>query len=786
MLVSVFCAFFISGFCALALEVVWSRMLTLVFGASVYGQSIVLGLFMGGMALGAHWVGKRIGQARYPLFWYGLLEGVVAIFGLATLALIPLAENLSFGSPQVDFLTHIIMVALIIVPATFAMGGTFPVLYRVLTDVGEPGCDRSLLHVSNLYLFNTIGALTGIAACNYLLLATLGMTATVFIAVTLNAVLSAYFILRRHASPSRATVPQPDEQKPPEPRHRMILGALFLSGFATMMYEISWSRAINFSFGSSTFTFSLVIFSFIFGLGLGTAWIRKKTLQEREKRILCTDLQTWLVLFVALFVFVAARIPTFAGTFFELCQGVYWRIHVLEVLLLILLISPVAFLIGASFPLLVTLVVKNGQPSESAVGTAYSINTWGAIVGALMSGFLLVPLVGPFQTIWIGFTIHGLMIVCVAPRAYWRRASTNAAMFLVVITFTILQLNLFDHRDLMRGSYSRVFKSSGDYIPKFLRENADFWRTSIQHERAQASPYDLLWFEHGLTSSVAVMKNNLNTKLIIDGKTDASVGAFSASDMPTQSFLGLLPILYAPTREKGLIVGYGSGVTTGIAAQYTRTVDSLEIEQAVIDASPFFGDYNFQAETLPNVNIVVGDARKFIREAEDQYDYISAEPSNIWVAGVAHLFTVDYFEDCRRILKDGGLIVQWLHIYKLSARDFKTAVNTFSTVFESFEIWGSYNFGDIILIGWKDPRRTLDRATFDEVMDAYVFREELARIGADDYDGFLSYRLTTPPSMLQELRRFPTHTDDLPVLEYSAARNMFVMQKKEIYQFLGQ
>ena len=766
-------------------EVVWSRILTLVFGASIYGQSIGLALFMGGMALGSKLLADRLKTALRPALWYGVLEAITGIFGGVSVFLIPLSERLELVSPLPDQLLKLLIASFFILPASIAMGGTFPALFKALVSDGERR--GGVGGISNLYAVNTLGAMAGIVLCNYFLIPELGMRKSIFSAAVLNLLI--FLFMAAFKSGKALGCPENGEQAHPEKEffRKGPLALLFLSGFLTMMYEISWSRALYFSFGSSTFTFSLIIFAFILGLGLGAFRIRRKEgLGEEERKILIMDLLVKTFIAAAIFTYIASRMPLVMPMLFQFCKGVFWKVHLMELALLLSTLSPVAFFIGAAFPMLISLVPREGAVSERCVGVSYSVNTVGAIAGSLLTGFALVPWLGPFNLIWVALGLHAVGIVLISRPFDFFRLKNPFFALACGAAFTLIQMGDSKPYEVVAGGYTGVFQTSGTYLPLSLQRNTHFLLHLEELKKTEKEDFKMIFNRHGRVSTVTVFQSPSQMVLSINGKPDATAGKFTMSDMPTETFLGMLPVLFAGKAEEGLVIGYGSGISAGIASKYTGKVDCLEIERGVLEASGYFSKYNLDSLHAKNLNLVLGDARKYIRNCTKRYDFISAEPSNIWVSGVAHLFTQEFFKDCRGILNEDGVMVQWLHIYKLSLKDFKTAIRTFSSVFEDFEIWGTFNIGDVFLVGRKKGGKGLSKEKFEKFLENYCFRQEMSEIEAGNWEGFLHYRIIDGKKLIPLLKGVPVHTDDLPVLEYSAIKNMFVLQSKEIYNFLGE
>src|SRR6185295_17034609 len=194
-----------------------------------------------------------------------------------------------------------------------------------------------------------------------------------------------------------------------------------------------------------------------------------------------------------------------------------------------------------------------------------------------------------------------------------------------------------------------------------------------------------LYYKDGAAATVAVRQLAGMRSLVIDGKVDAS----NMGDMLTQRLLGLLPVLLHRQPDRVLVLGLGSGVTaaSAVAPGATRTVDILEISPEVVTASEFFSKENGGVLRQPGVNLIVGDGRSHLAFTTRRYDVIVSEPSNPWMAGIAALFTREFFETARLRLAPDGVICQWAHTYDISSSDLTSIVHTFTSVFPESTMW---------------------------------------------------------------------------------------------------
>jgi spermidine synthase len=292
--------------------------------------------------------------------------------------------------------------------------------------------------------------------------------------------------------------------------------------------------------------------------------------------------------------------------------------------------------------------------------------------------------------------------------------------------------------------------------------------------RAAQGRRELLLYEEGLSTTVAVSRSPTAVSLSVNGKTDASNGR----DMATQLMLGHLGPLFLPAPRRALVIGLASGVTAGAVAQHPfERIDVAEIEPAMIRAARFFDAENLRVLDDPRVHVLDGDGRHLLGAAREPYDLVVSEPSNPWIAGVANLFTREFYEAARRQLAPGGVMVQWLLAYSIFGRDMQMVVRTFLEVFPHVTIWRGYP-GDLLLLGSEGPL-CLDPALVEaRAARSPALGAQLERLGARA-DG-LAVRFVLGD---MDARRYaagaPLNTDDLPLLEFSAPRALYVQGMEE-------
>jgi hypothetical protein len=256
--------------------------------------------------------------------------------------------------------------------------------------------------------------------------------------------------------------------------------------------------------------------------------------------------------------------------------------------------------------------------------------------------------------------------------------------------------------------------------------------------------------------------------------------------MPTQVALGQIPILLSPTPERVLIVGLGGGVTMASATTHerVRAIDVLEISEGVIEGARIhFGPFTHGAFDDPRVRILRNDGRNHLLLSPETYDVIISEPSNPWLAGIASLFTEEYFTLARSRLRPGGVYAQWLQAYGMSPRDFLLVVRTLARVFPSVTIWQA-QFNDFLLIaGDERPPIPLDSLA-SRVLEPEVYAD-LESIGLEHPARILGSCLADDRSLRSWAGPGPINTDGNGLLEFSAPLQRLRHESQSLMASLG-
>ncbi|HEU4932777.1 MAG TPA: fused MFS/spermidine synthase [Pyrinomonadaceae bacterium] len=762
--------FILSGATGLIYEVLWARMLGLVFGATTLAVSTVLAAFMGGLALGSALAGKLAQRIRKPLSVYGLMEILIALYAL----LVPLLfrwidhvyaliwQQLQPGYFTFSLWRFFLSGVVLLVPTTL-MGATLPVLAAAL--IRSSGRDSN--SVTRLYACNLVGAILGTLAAGFVLLPWLGVRTTIAVAAALNIIVGAIAIFLQRKAQSHAEVLQEveveDSAVVDDGRGFWFFAAL-VSGFVTIGTQVSWTRVLTMIIGSSTYAFSIVVALFLIGLAIG-AWIvaRKDRAHRLRSTILVVEVLTAVSLLFSLYVLNA--IPALLinlGLRFQVASWI--GLLALQILSATLLILVPAVLMGMVMPLVLVWASSEGKKAVARVGRSYAINTVGAIAGAFLTGFIFIPKASTRFTLLFAATCC-LVVAGLAYRpitgdpALKRSLAIGLSFVFVILLFVVApRMNL---ADLSIGAY--------DSLVRVIAQT----REGVQEGDTTAGPniHELLMYQEGPTATVSVRRDADTVSMAINGRTNASDSIY---DMPTQVMLGQLPLLIAPRIDNGLIIGYATGVTVGAMLQSPiQSVTCVELEPGTVAGSEFFNHINNRPLDDPRTTLIIDDARTFLRVTPNRYDIIVSEPSHPWVPGVANLFTQEFFELGRARLKDDGIWVQWVQIYQLSTESLRSVLATYHKVFPHvlvFRVGGLNKGKDLLLIGSNRPLN-LDRLA--ERMADQRITAELARVNLKSEADVRGWFVCDESKLGPAVAGAKINTDDNMHIEMTVPRETF-------------
>jgi spermidine synthase len=781
--------FAVSGAAALVYEVTWTRLLTLQLGHGVAAASTVLAAFMGGLAAGSA-VGGRVGARLEPTRALIVYAGLELLIGLLALllpwelsALQPLFVHAyadGAGGPMFAGLRLASSLLLVSLPAA-AMGATFPIASRWRVRHAS----RAAAEAGDLYAANTVGAALGAVVAGFVLLPQLGLSATTWVGVLLNVVAAggALWIARAampdvaevHAAEATGAEAKASAVRPTRGRGRrrkegrgfsrsvpnlgphvegrpwLAAIALGLSGFCSLTLQVVWTRLLALILGPTIYAFSVIVCVFIAGIAVGSmiaARLANRTRQPLLGLVLCLVASGGLALAATAAVdwSLLAMARTVARPDAQFGDVLLRQVAIVGALLL-----PMTVAFGGAFPFAVAVATRHDETIASDLGLVYAVNTTGAILGALVTGFVLIPWFGLHATIKLvaAATAVGASALALTSALTGRSRLLAAAASLAVLLGAA-----------MLPPWNPLLLSSGAYKYAASLKGPDL--------QAALTAGELRYYREGTVGTIAVRDLTGTRSLAIDGKVDAS----NSGDMLTQRMLSHLPLLLHRAPKRVAIVGLGSGVTLGSALRHPiEQATVLEISPEVVEASSFFREENHDALADPRTRLIVGDGRTHLLLTREQYEVIVSEPSNPWMAGIASLFTRDFFAAARARLTTDGILCQWAHTYDISSEDLKSIVATFLSVFPDGTLW-QIGDADLLLVGSNEPLEPR-LASIAEAWRRPGVAEDLASVGATLPFTVLSMFVGNGDRLAVWAGRAPIQTDDRARLEFSGPRTVF-------------
>lgn len=774
-----FTLFLLSGFSGLIYESIWSHYLKLFLGHAAYAQTLVLAMFMGGLAIGSAVSAKYSYRWKNLLLGYALVEGIIGIFALIFHQVFISTTELAFDTliplfsdtPFMITTTKWGLASLIILPQSILLGMTFPLMVAgVLRKFPDAG-GRA---ISTLYFTNSFGGVFGVLVSSFVLIQHMGLPGTIMVAGLINIVLALIVWLLSAGDDLPLVQTKPTTEKTAFNIESINIPMLLmtislLTGLSSFMYEIGWIRMLSLVLGSSTHSFELMLAAFILGLALGGWWLRKRI--DRIK----SPVQFLGYVQILMGIFAVASLLVFHYSFdamqllLETIQrkdSTYPVFLFFSGLLSFVMMLPATFCAGMTLPLITKLAI-NSKVGERGIGFIYAANTLGAITGIFLSIHLIMPLLGLKLLITTGAIVDialGLFLLAICIK----QVNTRSRVMLPVaaITSLVVMISAFVFEYDKERLSSGIFRT-GTYLLD-------------SHN---------LYYKDGKTSTVSVFSQERSITLANNGKPDASIFIGSddhSGDETTQTLVGILPLLHKPGAENAAIIGMGSGLTTHaiLASPDLIKVDTIEIEAAVVEAANLFRPKSEKAYSDDRSFIHIDDAKTFFTTHGDEYDIIVSEPPNPWVSGVSSLFTREFYQRVKNHMKPDAVFLQWLQLYEIDINLVATVFNALSMEFSDYLVYSSNNGTDMIIIAKKEG--LVNPATIPSDTENEITRT-LSYHGINS-NSDLQLRLVSSKKILEPT--FSTisdlvNSDYFPHLENGAARSRFALSRSdELFKML--
>lgn len=768
--------FFCSGATALVYEVLWSKYLALLFGSTIQAQTVVLAVFMGGLALGNKLFSRRADGSPRPLKIYGRIEIAIGLYAFLFPVFYWLSDKF-YVFAGASLLAHggwllllkgISSVALLGVP-TVLMGGTLPVLAAWLQKNSGDAGRRS----ARFYSTNSLGAVCGAGLAGFYLIPRFGMPVTMNAAAAVNVLIG--LIAMRINSVGRTSSRAVNKKKSPgatESRPAKIAGeppallrwacaVVALTGAVSMGLEILASRCLALIFGSSLQAFAIVLVAFILGIGGGSALVASPRFNRWSRKSATVFLLLAASIFLGLVVFNFVNLVEIyrherAALSADTAGWHDYQIFVLVTSLVVLGLPAAA--LGAVLPLWIRIISDTSPLLGDRVGRLLTWNTLGAVIGVLLAGFVLMPFIGlrgAFAALALVLAAAAVATALATRQKTGALLGTAAGIFLIFVSVT-------------GGEGWRYALTAGVFR---IRETEPLIPIS---ERAKVT--HLLFYEDAADATVSVERDpDSDLVLRINGKGDAS----SHGDLSTQVLLGQLPLMMKPDAKDVFCFGLGSGITAGTTLGWP--IEHLTVAencQPIVRAARLFGPWNNGVLTNGRVRIFDEDARTVLKLSAQKYDAIISEPSNPWMVNVGSVFSEEFYRLAAGRLKPGGIMTQWFHTYEVDGATFDLVLRTFGKVFPAMEIWDAGG-GDIILLGSDRPWPS-GPEIYRRAFDLAGPRRDLAAIGLRSPGSVLARQLASQTTAFAVPDPGPVQRDYFPRLEYAAPRAMFIYAGRQV------
>jgi spermidine synthase len=736
--------FTFSGISGLIYQVVWARKLQISFGVTAFAIATVLATYFVGLALGS-WMGGRISdRISRPLLVYGVIEIAV---GVSVLALTPwLAQLDILLRPFQDLLegnfwllqaSRFTITLLVLIVPTTLLGMTVPLMSRgLIADLSNIGS-----RVSILYAMNTLGAATGVVFAGFVLIERFGLLTTVIIASAISVLVGLLAIaIQRPVPDSSSSSPPVAAADYADKRISItILGVVMVTGAVGLSLEVVWTRVLIQNLGTTAYVFSAVLFLFLMGIGLGSIFVNR-------------HIDRWKNLVVKLAICIA-------GLALITISGPYLLNRILPIIVTSMLdmigidqsehffltwfawsaslLLPTTILLGATFPIAARIMADSANTIGWRVGQLYSINTVGGVIGVLVTGFLLIPLAGIHLTlVLLSLCLVGLVAALAVASSKERKDVCVFTSIPVLLSITLSMIIPPDiiHSRMISATPGRVLEYKEDYYGSVV----------LAEERAR--------------------DGDLFKRLYVNGVSYSSTGRDAMRYMRLQ---GHLPIALHPgSPEDILVICFGVGLTAGSASTYPDTrLTLVELSSAVLSLGDAFKDINEDVLHADTTHIVVDDGRNYLlRNSNKYFDVVTLEPPPPSHAGMANLYSREFYELVNNQLRENGVAAQWIPLHTQSHEDTKMLLATFTSVFPRASVWWT-EAGETLIVGIKGDE-PIDNGRFGRAFDYKKGRHSLAEVGISDEIQLAANLLLDSGGLAAYLGNSPVMTDDKPVIEY--------------------
>lgn len=723
---------FLSGVSGLGYEIVWMRMLSYGLGHEGPAVLATIAAFFLGLAIGGWLLDKPIARSRFPQRIYAVLEAIVGMWALVLITLIPLANRWSGSLMGIDvtplrhWIIAFIIPGLVLLPATFSMGGTIPAMERFITARRSDGkC------LAGVYAANTFGAVAGTLVVTFIIAPRWGYARTLVLLAGLNilcAIITGSYNCDIRKCPSEKISAQSN-------RPRMLYARLWMTGLLGMGYEVLIIHALSQILENTVYSFASILAVYLLGSATGAA-IYQQHWKHLEANDLMSRLLCWLSVTCLAGVPLILLVRPLNRWIHKLLTGFNGAVTT-EMLLALLVFAGPTILMGALF----SHMVQQARNKHGGVGMSFSINTIGCSIAAPLFGVILVPVIG----LKASLIAVGIGYLALLPRLTWRRVRAYVPIILA-------------------GLVALIPLSS--------------------HLITKDDSEEILIYREGLLGSVTVLKSvqgDLRLKVNDRFQMGGTASVFSDRSQ------GHIPLMLHPNPQRVLFLGLGTGGTLAAAVDYPNMkTDGVELVPEVIDVMDQF--CNSTGDLIHNHQIHVhnADARRFVNLSKESYDVIIADLFHPSRDGAGSLYTLEHFNAIRSHLEPNGIFCQWLPLYQMNLDTLRTITRTFLFSFPETRAFITHYNIDTPIIGLIGANQIIryDRAWFDRRVRDDSLRNELKKLRLIDTYTLLGRFIAGRNDLIDFAGEGPINTDDRPVVTYSTPSFVYTKQESPYKRLL--
>jgi spermidine synthase len=779
--------FFLSGACGLVYEMLWTRYLGDLMGSTSLSELVVLMVFMGGLSLGALLVGGVVDRRGRGLWYYGLLELGVGLYAVLFPVLFEnfsslfttLVAGLPPGSISLLLFKLLGAVLLIFFPAV-VMGGTLPAVTRYLTT--SQGDLRR--NISLLYGVNCLGAVVGVITGGFFIVHFFGLAASMIYTGYMNISLGIAAIAVSWWADRKSPAGLEAEVAPPQRRLtdrldgstyrpyavKRAIAAAGISGFAAMALQVAWIRYFAIVLGATHSAFTIVVAAFIFGLGLGALLVSSRLIGRLPLPTVLTSAFAITSMTLVVDLFFYGLVPFEIGRYLQIIAHIplgwpFYQIMRFGICFVLMLLPAAAS--GMILPICVRIAGQGIERVGRDVARVYAVNTLGALLGIVVTQQIFFRVLTLSRTLQVILAIYLVSTIFLAFILKERGRKTIFALttLLVLVHLVYWQPWLPQQLFVTRLDFGGDPPLQYADFAKVNKENVLV--AERQDPEVQAVTQDTTISGYGVVKT-----------LFINGKPDASDDLIGP-DIAHEVLLAHLPMLLNPDAKNVFVLGLGSGISTGEVLRFpgVERVTTAELSGAVFAASKDFAASNGRYWENPKHRTVIDDGKTVLQHGQEKYDAIIMQPTNVWQEGMAGLFSEEFFRLAKSRLHSGGVVAQWMQLYKVDDRTVNIILKTFSQVFPEASVF-MLNPVDVLLVGydegWRfDPDKMQRLFAQPQVLaaqkkinnatpESLLLREILSRNDFREYTVALNANI---------------NTTDFPVLEQAAEYGQFISER---------